>query len=411
MKESRHNGRAGKNGVYNPKHNDRNFDISNSDHIDDDRARNNIYWDCYQGYRKADEYVEGLINFEEVEKRYYEENYGEYCRNQNARNIANRHPERNRTTEDIRLSDKTCPEETIIQIGNMSESIDHKLLVDIAEEYFERMDALYGSNYHIIDWALHIDEETPHIHERHVFDYENDYGEIVPRQEKAMGAMGIELPKPDKKEGRHNNRKMTFDKECRELLAQIAAEHGVVVDLTPTYGGREYMEKQDYIIAKQKEEIEEFTNEISTKQQELNEVTMKISDVEEFVKEVSDEAYRQAVELTTTKAEEIVGKIAIDEIVGVDKDLISSEGKYSKANVSFARSVLKALKDKIDSKVGIVGKKIREKLLDPPTMEKAKAGIEEKATISIKERLEAGKLKTDSQRKGTKAKTNEDIER
>ena len=38
MKESRHNGRAGKNGVYNPKHNDRNFDISNSDHIDDDRA-------------------------------------------------------------------------------------------------------------------------------------------------------------------------------------------------------------------------------------------------------------------------------------------------------------------------------------------------------------------------------------
>ena len=138
---------------------------------------------------------------------------------------------------------------------------------------------------------------------------------------------------------------------------------------------------------------------------------MKISDVEEFVKEVSDEAYRQAVELTTTKAEEIVGKIAIDEIVGVDKDLISSEGKYSKANVSFARSVLKALKDKIDSKVGIVGKKIREKLLDPPTMEKAKAGIEEKATISIKERLEAGKLKTDSQRKGTKAKTNEDIER
>ena len=31
-------------------------------------------------------------------------------------------------------------------------------------------------------------------------------------------------------------------------------------------GGIEYMEKQDYIIAKQKEEIEEFTNEISTKQ-------------------------------------------------------------------------------------------------------------------------------------------------
>ena len=34
MKLTRHNGRAGKNGVYNPKHNDRSFDIANSEHID-----------------------------------------------------------------------------------------------------------------------------------------------------------------------------------------------------------------------------------------------------------------------------------------------------------------------------------------------------------------------------------------
>ena len=31
MKLTKHNGRAGKNGVYNPKHNDRNFDVSNSE--------------------------------------------------------------------------------------------------------------------------------------------------------------------------------------------------------------------------------------------------------------------------------------------------------------------------------------------------------------------------------------------
>ena len=36
MKLTRHNGRAGKNGVYNPKHNDRSFDIANSEHIDED---------------------------------------------------------------------------------------------------------------------------------------------------------------------------------------------------------------------------------------------------------------------------------------------------------------------------------------------------------------------------------------
>ena len=40
MKLTRHNGRTGKNGVYNPKHNDRQFDIDNSDHIDLERVKN-----------------------------------------------------------------------------------------------------------------------------------------------------------------------------------------------------------------------------------------------------------------------------------------------------------------------------------------------------------------------------------
>ena len=36
---------SGKNGVYNPKHNDRSFDIANSEHIDEERAKQNLYWD------------------------------------------------------------------------------------------------------------------------------------------------------------------------------------------------------------------------------------------------------------------------------------------------------------------------------------------------------------------------------
>ena len=43
MKLTRHNGRIGKNGVYNPKHNDRQFDIDDSDHIDLERAKGNVY--------------------------------------------------------------------------------------------------------------------------------------------------------------------------------------------------------------------------------------------------------------------------------------------------------------------------------------------------------------------------------
>lgn len=54
MKGTRHNGRSGKDGVYNPLHNDRRFDPEHSEHIDNERVRQNIYWDCYQGYLVID---------------------------------------------------------------------------------------------------------------------------------------------------------------------------------------------------------------------------------------------------------------------------------------------------------------------------------------------------------------------
>lgn len=54
MRLTRHNGRSGKNGAYNPKYNDRRFDLENSEHIDAERANRNIYWDCYRGITTSD---------------------------------------------------------------------------------------------------------------------------------------------------------------------------------------------------------------------------------------------------------------------------------------------------------------------------------------------------------------------
>lgn len=42
-----------------------------------------------------------------------------------------------------------------------------------------------------------------------------------PQQEKALEALGIELPDPTKKPGKNNNRKMTFDKICRDLCQLV----------------------------------------------------------------------------------------------------------------------------------------------------------------------------------------------
>lgn len=86
---------------------------------------------------------------------------------------------------------------------------------------------------HILDWALHLDEGTPHIHERHVFDVVNKYGERQPKQEDALREMGFELPDPEKKSGKYNNRKMSFDAECRKLFLESCKKFGLEVEEEP----------------------------------------------------------------------------------------------------------------------------------------------------------------------------------
>ena len=164
MRATRHNGRSGKHGVYNPKHNDRKFDIANSEHIDAEREKQNIYWDCYRGYvqNPSDETlrnwgpVEPEASFHDIEKMYYEDHYSDFIKGQNARNEKNRHPERNRTTEDLLKNKMTCPEETIFQIGKEGEHISGEQLFHIADSFMKRFEGMFGDHVHIVDflWIL-----------------------------------------------------------------------------------------------------------------------------------------------------------------------------------------------------------------------------------------------------------------
>lgn len=52
----------------------------------------------------------------------------------------------------------------------MDGAVSADVLAQVSAEYFEEFNRRYGSHVHILDWALHLDEATPHIHERHVFD-------------------------------------------------------------------------------------------------------------------------------------------------------------------------------------------------------------------------------------------------
>ena len=246
LKLTRHNGRAGTHGTYNPKHNDRSFNLANSEHIDPERAKGNIYWDCFHGFRLAldPQDPDDLgVTFSDVERQFYESRYSNFVESQNERNAKIRHTERNRSIPDLLSSRKTCPEETIYQLGTLDEHASGEILLAVVTEFIDEFKSKFGEHVHVLDWALHLDESTPHIHERYVFDCENRYGEVAPQQEKALEALGFDLPDPGKPLSRRNNRKITFMETLLEDVSAAAYDKAVevVTDVVRTETRKEDM--------------------------------------------------------------------------------------------------------------------------------------------------------------------------
>ena len=417
MKLTRHNGRSGKNGTYNPRHNDRRFNVENSEHIDAERVKQNVYWDCYRGFtfledREKDE--EHDFSFEEVERIYYNEHYRDHIEAQNARNAITRHVERNRTVEDLLKNKKTCPEETIYQIGNVDETVSPEELLIVANIFFGELEKRYGEYFHILDWALHVDEGTPHIHERHVFDCENKYGEICPQQEKALEKMGIPLPAPDKPKSRSNNRKKTFDAMCRELLLDICDNRKLYLDKEPEYGGRDYLEKQDYILMKQKEKLADQKEQIAQQEQALEELTLKIEDVEMLIDEVSDVAYDKAVEVVTDRVRLETQKEDLTLIEDYKKWVTSSERNIPKDKRDFVGKCLDAVQNKLIKAAQKVLNAVKDTMMNPKVKAESKEEIKKKAKSSVLDKLNQHRkliADRDSHTDRTRLQKNKEMER
>ena len=387
LKLTRHNGRAGAHGTYNPKHNDRSFNLANSEHIDPERAKGNIYWDCFHGFRSAldpQDPDDLAATFSDVERQFYETHYTAFVESQNERNAKIRHTERNRSIPDLLSSRKTCPEETIYQLGTLDEHASAEDLLNIVTEFIDEFKTKFGEHVHVLDWALHLDESTPHIHERHVFDCGNKYGEVAPQQEKALEVLGFNLPDPDKPLSRRNNRKITFDAACRKMLFEIAKRHGLELEEEAEYGNRKYLEKQDFILAKQKEQL-------AAQQSKLDELTLKVSDMETLLENVSAAAYDKAVEVVTDTVRVETHKEDIRLIEETKTWLQSPERKAPKKERDYAISRLDGVIGKIKNAMQSALQKIQSRLLSPEVKKTSKEQIKEKVKPSILARLERNK--------------------
>ena len=237
MRATIHNGRTGKDGAYNTKHNDRQFDIRNAEHIDPERVKNNRYWNWTDNPK---------MSFEDAEAAFYEKHIRKHLDAQNARYRAQRHAERAKEMDEYRKSPQTCPEEVILQIGKMGDTIPADMMARIIQEQINWEQQQFPG-VKVLDVALHMDEQgAPHIHERRAWVYTDKNGNTAISQNKSLEQMGVELPNPDKPRGRFNNRKQTFSKMCREHLLQICREHGLEIEEIPQEKSKSGRTLEDY---------------------------------------------------------------------------------------------------------------------------------------------------------------------
>ena len=223
MRATIHNGRTSKDGAYNTKHNDRQFDIRNAEHIDPERVKDNRYWN----------WTGKETTFEAAEAAFYEKHIKQHLDAQNSRYKAQRHAERVKSMDEYRKSPQTCPEEVILQIGKLGDTIPADMMARIIQEQINWEQKQFPG-VKVLNVALHMDEQgAPHIHERRAWVYTDKDGNFAISQNKSLEQMGVELPNPNKPRGRFNNRKQTFSRMCREHLLQICREHGLEIEEIP----------------------------------------------------------------------------------------------------------------------------------------------------------------------------------
>ena len=139
-------------------------------------------------------------------------------------------------------------------------------------------------------------------------------------------------------------------------MFDICKKHGLSLDEEPTYGGRAYLEKQDYIIFKQNEEI--------TKQGEkLDELKLQISDIEKISNEVAEVAYLKAVETVTEAVQTETQKEDLKIIANYQKHMNAPEQNIKAKHLEIINNCLNTIQSKLKKSAKQMIDKIKEKLL------------------------------------------------
>lgn len=226
------NARQGKNGVFQAKHLD-------SEHGKAAQMDGLLYtWHRYQ-----DTGLGG--DFEWAEKYYYHLNFEDGLDYQNEKYRKKGNYKRMRSMDEYREAPKTCPESTLYYLGNKDYNAGADVLQAVVMEYLAWRAREYPAVV-CLDWAVHVEDGAPHIHERHVWVAHDEAGNEIVNQEAALREMGVEPPDPLKPVGRYNNAKMTYTEACRDKMMELARSYGIEVEDRPREPGQKGLSQARY---------------------------------------------------------------------------------------------------------------------------------------------------------------------
>ena len=154
------------------------------------------------------------------------------------------------------------------------------------------------------------------------------------------------------------------------------------------YGNRKYLEKQDFILAKQKEQL-------AVQQNRLDELTLKVNDMETLIDEVSAAAYDKAVEVVTDTVRQETHKEDIRLVEESKKWVLSPERKAPKKEREYAAERLDGVITKIKNAMQHALAKIQRTLMQPEVKQAGKEQVKKKAKESIMDILAKAKINAD----------------
>lgn len=242
-KASFHNGGNGSGKVI---HDDRSFiekcEPEQYAHIDTERTeKNEIY---LADGTKADKNL--------CLEDYYNERYSDLFQKaldaQNERYRKKGNYDRIKGIDDWKKGKNTATRQTILQVGSEEnparwkkngEILDTDSLCNLLRVAFMELEKVMkdrlGRNYQPFYSAIHLDETTPHLHWEYSI-VQDKNGVLSPSLEKGLEQCGIELPNPDEKVSRYNNRCMTFTAEMRETWEDILIDFGLDIERSEPSG-------------------------------------------------------------------------------------------------------------------------------------------------------------------------------